>query len=132
MLLVVEAVNGKDRAQLVRAGTLGHVRLLFCFVSTLFLCADVYFQVQHAMLVMKQLVLMHGIPSDVKVSSALDETVNRESQNDHMFETRQFSWKSKHDTDSSRGSRASIDSVSARGSQVSRINARFVSCAFRL
>jgi hypothetical protein len=105
---------------------------LFCDYAV-FVRLIVFLQVQHAMLVMKQLVLLHGIPSDVKVSSVIDETVNKEPQNDHMFETKQFSWKGKNASESSREARRPTDFVGAQGSQVSQINSYYcVQCAFRL
>jgi hypothetical protein len=48
---------------------------------------------QHTMLVMKQLVLLHGVESDVKVSSVIDETAQEELQNDEMITARPVSWK---------------------------------------
>lgn len=42
---------------------------------------------------MKQLVLLHGVPSDVKVSSVVDETSIKESRDYESITARRFSWK---------------------------------------
>ncbi len=53
---------------------------------------------QHAVLVMKQLVLLHGVPSDVKVSSVFNEDSDREPLNHEGITARRSFWKSKPDS----------------------------------
>lgn len=49
---------------------------------------------QHAVLVIKQLVLLHGIPSDVKVSSVIDESQSEECQKEQVaMGARAVPWK---------------------------------------
>ena len=49
---------------------------------------------QHAVLVIKQLVLLHGIPSDVKVSSVIDEFQSEECQKEQVaMGARAVPWK---------------------------------------
>lgn len=133
MLLVVEGVNGKDRSQLIRAGTLNQVGLPFTdtgrrsSVNQPVLYEPLYksvFQMQHAMLVMKQLVLLHGVPSDVKVSSVIDETAQEELQNDEIIAARQVSWKI--DDELELQPRAVHDSSGSRATKVRQIKTQYL------
>ena len=75
------------------------------------------------MLVMKQLVLLHGISSDVKVSSVIDETGNKDPESDQIFEARQFSWKGAPGSEASvMGPRTAAESAGTLGSIVSHIH----------
>ena len=125
MLLVVEGVNGKDRLQLIRAGTLNQVGLPFTDTGRsssvnqpVFKCL---FQMQHTMLVMKQLVLLHGVPSDVKVSSVIDEKAQEELQHDELIAARRVSWKIENELVLQPRNRAVDDSSGTRATQVSQI-----------
>ena len=72
---------------------------------------------QHAVLVVKQLVLLHGIPSDVKVSSVIDESDGEESQKDQLsMGARAVPWKVEPGTSSHnwRPREASFDNPSSR------------------
>ena len=81
------------------------------------------------MLVMKQLVLLHGISSDVKVSSVIDETGIKDPEIDQIFEARQFSWKSTPGPDASvMVPRTAADSAGTLGSTVSHIHACWAQC----
>jgi hypothetical protein len=123
MLLVVEGVNGKDRSQLIRAGTLSQVSPPFQDIGPSLSVEQLVFkcllQMQHTMLVMKQLVLLHGVESDVKVSSVIDETAQEELQNDEMITARPVSWKM--DIESEIKPRALDDSSGVRATQVSQL-----------
>jgi hypothetical protein len=73
--------------------------------------------VQHAVLVVKQLVLLHGIASDVKVSSVIDESDGEESQKDQLsMGARAVPWKIEPCTSSHnlRPREASFDNPSSR------------------
>lgn len=128
MLLVVEGVNGKDRSQLIRAGTLNQVgpRAAVClsinryYIQPVFKCV---FQMQHTLLVMKQLVLLHGVPSDVKVSSVIDEAA-QEELSDEIIAARRVSWKM--DEEPALQPRAVDDASGSRATQVSQIKTQYL------
>ena len=78
---------------------------------------------QHAVLVMKQLVLMHGVPSDVKVSSVVDETSIKESRDYESITARRFSWKIDPDSSTIPGEpRATDDSSGAHAPEVRNVS----------
>jgi hypothetical protein len=62
---------------------------------------------------MKQLVLLHGVPSDVKVSSVVGETSDKESSHHETIAPRRFSWKAKPDSSSFTGELSSMDNSSS-------------------
>ena len=76
---------------------------------------------QHTMLVMKQLVLLHGVPSDVKVSSVIDEKAEEELQHDKLIAARRVSWKIENELVLQPRNRAVDDSSGTRATQVSQI-----------
>jgi hypothetical protein len=77
---------------------------------------------------MKQLVLMHGVPSDVKVSSVVDETSIKESRDYESITARRFSWKIDPDSSAIPGEpRATDDSSGAHAPEVRHVS--LYSCA---
>jgi hypothetical protein len=90
-------------------------------MQTVFKCV---FQMQHTLLVMKQLVLLHGVPSDVKVSSVIDETAQEELQNDEIIAARRVSWKI--DDEPLLQPRAVDEASGSRATQVSQIKTQYL------
>jgi hypothetical protein len=78
---------------------------------------------QHTLLVMKQLVLLHGVPSDVKVSSVIDEAA-QEELNDEIIAARRVSWKM--DEEPALQPRAVDDASGSRATQVSQIKTQYL------
>jgi hypothetical protein len=78
---------------------------------------------QHTLLVMKQLVLLHGVPSDVKVSSVIDEAA-QEELNDEIVAARRVSWKM--DEEAALQPRAVDDASGSRATQVSQIKTQYL------
>jgi hypothetical protein len=69
---------------------------------------------------MKQLVLLHGVPSDIKVPSVVGESSDKESSHHEAIAPRRFSWKSKPVSSSFTEELSSMDdSSSAQKPQVS-------------
>ena len=80
---------------------------------------------QHTMLVMKQLVLLHGVPSDMKVSSVIDEAA-QEELNDEIIAARRVSWKIENELVLQPTNRAVDDSSGTRATQVSQIKTQYL------